>query len=110
MTTNETTASENWSLWDVDGHGSLLLTEDRGQVLVQTVELDLTGTDLVAVSKSPSARRTVLAGEGGHTDLFETVLVNHLAIFEIDRDSAARFMPGDNAPTVKLAVGMRGCP
>lgn len=110
MTTNETTASENWSLWDVDGHGTLLLTEDRGHVLVQTVELDLTGADAVAVSKSPSGRRTVLAGEGGHTELFETVLVDHLAIFEIDRASAARFMPGDTTPAVKLAAGMRGCP
>ncbi|MCS4088732.1 hypothetical protein [Rhizobium sp. BK176] len=109
MTTNETTASENWSLWDVDGHGTLLLTDDHGQVLVQTVELDLSGTEPVAVSKSPSARRTVLAGEGGHTELFETVLVNHLAIFEIDRENAARLMPGDSAPAVQLVAGMRGC-
>ncbi|MBY3155326.1 hypothetical protein HFO56_23670 [Rhizobium laguerreae] len=110
MTTNETTATDKWSLWDVEGHGTLLLTEDRGCVLVQTVELDLTGADPVATSKSPSAGRTVLAGEGGHTERFETVLVNHLEIFGIGRENANRVMPGDNAPAMALAVGMRNYP
>jgi hypothetical protein len=110
MTINETTASANWSLWDVDGHGTLLLTEDRGQVLVQTVDIDLNGAEPVAISRSPSARRTVLSGDGGHTELFETVLVNHLAIFGIERDNAIRFTPTDNAPTLAVTAGMRGCP
>jgi hypothetical protein len=94
MKANEITVSGNWSLWTVDRLGMLLLTEDGDNVLVQEVELE-NEVDLVAISRSPTQGRTRLLGEGGHPDTFETVLTNHLAVFEIDRESAERTSRND---------------
>jgi hypothetical protein len=91
---------ENWSLWAVSSLGMLLLSEDRGHVLVQAVEIEAEGENLVAISKSPSGRKTILVGEGGHTELFETALNNHLAIFEIDRSNATRVEVDDLMPVI----------
>lgn len=102
----ENAADKKWSLWDVDGLGTLLLTEDRGNVLVQTVTVEFDGGTAVAVSKSPSARRTVIEGEGGHPELFEIALVNHLEIFEIDRQNASRIALDDLAPVVAPPIHM----
>ena len=110
MNTNENAAGENWSIWDVEGLGTLLLTEDRGNVLVQTVDIEFDGATSVAVSKSPSARITVIEGEGGHPELFETALVNHLEIFEIDRENASRVTFDDLPPMVAAPLRMGGRP
>ncbi|MCV9964429.1 hypothetical protein OIU34_21300 [Pararhizobium sp. BT-229] len=100
----------NWSLWAVDALGTLLLTEDRGHALVQSVDIELGGDSPVAVSRSPSGRRTVLEGEGGHTELFETALVNHLAVFEIDRANASRIEAEDLAPVIAAPMRLGGRP
>lgn len=105
---NETGA--NWSLWAVDALGTLLLTEDRGHVLVQSVDIEHGGDGPVAVSRSPSGRRTVLEGEGGHTELFETALVNHLSVFEIDRANASRIEAEDLAPVIAAPTRMGSRP
>lgn len=110
MNTNESTAGEIWSLWDVEGLGTLLLTEDCGNVLVQTVNIELDGATLVAVSRSPSGRRAVIEGEGRHPELFETALANHLEIFEIDRANASRMGFDDLAPVVAAPLRMGARP
>lgn len=107
---NDRIVDADWSLWDVEGLGLLLLTQARADVLVQPVELDLGGEEPVAVSKSPSGGRTVLRGEGGHPELFETVLVNHLSIFEIDRADASRITVAGVSPFAAATLRMGGQP
>jgi len=70
----------------------------------------LDGGSPVAVSRSPSGRRTALEGEGGHTELFETALVNHLAVFEIDRANASRIEAEDLVPVIAAPMRMGGRP
>ncbi|MNL83626.1 hypothetical protein D3C87_2113270 [compost metagenome] len=75
-------------------------------MLVQSVDIELGGDSPVAVSRSPSGRRTALEGEGGHTELFETALANHLAIFEIERANASRIEAEDLAPVISAPTRM----
>lgn len=89
-------AENDWSMWQVADLGTLLLTRDRGHILVQKIgEIETGGEHVVAVSLSPSGRRTVLAGEGEHDEMFETALSNHLALLEIDRVAASRIVHSD---------------
>jgi hypothetical protein len=83
-----------WSLWNVSGRGLFLVHEDRRDILIQEVRVDADMEaelpTLVATSKSPNGRRTVLRGEGGHPEIFETALTSHLDLLEIGRDRADR--------------------
>ena len=98
MTNAYTTANVDWSLWSVPGIGELLITEDDRGVLIQTVDVTYQDGSVVAVSRSPSGRRTVIEGQGGHGDLFETALLSHLETFDIERDKAERIDIEDLIP------------
>ena len=73
-----TTSSSMWSLWRVDGEKTILLTEgltvNEAFVMRQIVDLDICDGELVAVSRSPGHRKTILIGEGFHDLSFERAL------------------------------------
>nr|WP_250808617.1 hypothetical protein [Neorhizobium tomejilense] len=102
-----------WSLWSVQGRGLFLLSDDKPGVLIQevtlTVERDGVDGAVMATSKSPTARKTLLEGEGGHSGLFELVLASQLELLGIDRSLAERVdiedvMPVVAAPTRAAAM------
>jgi len=97
---------DKWSLWDSGSAGTLLLTEDRIGVLVQAVDVETHGCGLVATGRSPSARTTVLAGEGEHTEEFERALVAHLEVFGIERAAVRRLSSG-HTPESRVARSFR---
>jgi hypothetical protein len=106
MNTNENVTGDNWSLWDVEALGTLLLTEDGGNVLVQIVDVEFSSGTPIAVSRSPSAKRTAIKGEGAHPKLFETALANHLEIFEVERAAASRIAFEDLTPVAAAPISM----
>ncbi len=107
MTAYHTTADVDWSLWTVPGIGELLITEDERGVLIQVVDVTYQDGSVVAFSRSLSGRRTIIEGKGGHGDRFETALVSHLEIFEIERDKAERIDIEDLIPVGSTAVTAR---
>lgn len=106
MTINERMIDGDWSLWDVSPLGMLLLTQDGEHVLIQTVDQELGGPDPIMVSRSPSGRRTVLVGEGGHPEIFETSLGSYLEILGIDRTAATQITRDDIIPAIASAMSM----
>ena len=101
------TQNGDWSLWSVESLGTLLLTADDIGTLVQTVDLDTSTGTIVATSRSPSARVTLLLNDGGHTDEFEVALNSHLAVFGLERENAERIERTDMLPDRPLPSGPR---
>lgn len=88
MENTDFVADGNWSLWDAGDIGHLLLTEEDRGILVQSVDISIEDGIVTTVSRGPSARRTLLEGQGGHPEPFETALTNHLELFGLERDGA----------------------
>lgn len=86
----ERNVKTEWSLWDVDGIGTLLVTSDRigheDAVLISRAQHRLDGETLTAVTLGRNPTGFELAGDGSFPDVHGTALRNHLEVFGVDPD------------------------